>query len=197
MDNNNRSENKLVLSHVFLYAKGWYQHTKNMWEGYLRCIIADGHYNPYSRGDVAYLLLKIIMKNKDLFFPNREDVELYVHDEIRDRIDRLTNWYPKDIEGLTPVQIYDTAVILFCHNALQFTDKSLFSECFIPDKKVLPLHINDGETLKDAKARAKEVFGKDAKPYEKGDEYYKRHFKNLEEYHPLKEFIEQYKVEFV
>lgn len=198
MDNDNRKENKLVLSHVFLYAKGWYQRTKEIWEGYLRCLIADGHYSPYSRSDVAYLLLKIIIKNKDLFFHGREDVDMYIHEQIRERIERL-EWYEKDIEGLKPHQLYDTAVILFCHGVLQFTDKDMFSECFIPDKSVLPLRLNKDkkETVRQAEKRAKETFGKDAKPYEIGDEWYKSHFENLEKYHPLKDFIKEYNVEFI
>ena len=26
---------KLVLGHMFLYAKGWYRHTDTLWEGYM------------------------------------------------------------------------------------------------------------------------------------------------------------------
>lgn len=193
------NKENLILSHVFLYAKGWYKRTSHIWEGFIRCFHADGHYTPLTKQDVAYLLLKIVMENKEAIFHNRADVDMYIMGQIRENIDRLVHWYPKDIEGMKADDIYDTAVILFCHSALQFTDKSIFKSTLIPDKRVLPLRVGDGETNRDAKKRAREYFGKDAKPYEvqADSDFYKRHFENLNSYMSYKDFLKDYKVEYI
>ena len=62
MENNK----KLVMGHVVLYAKGWYKRSNEAWKDYRRVITADGRYNPYTRHDVAQLLLDYILESIDV-----------------------------------------------------------------------------------------------------------------------------------
>lgn len=49
--------NKFKLSHVVLYAKGWYCKTDNVWED-LKHILKLDNYEPYTNNDVLMIILR-------------------------------------------------------------------------------------------------------------------------------------------
>lgn len=167
---------KLIMNHTVLCAKGWYRHSKNLWQDYKRTIYCDGNYMPETRNEVAQLLYMFIMKHKEL-------LKGFVHDEsdipqrIREYMDRII-WWDKDYKKETsPLALYDDAVILFCHGVLQCAEVKLFKKILAPSDKVLPLSKWENETNEDRDKRFAEYF--DGKlPYDEDDKYSKDYIKD-------------------
>lgn len=173
--------NKMVLNHMMLYAKGWYKHTKNLWEGYRRAIYCEGHYTPYDMHDVAYYMFKYLIEHKDVLLNNRPDADIYIYTGIRDRmmdIHYLRKNGDEESQNYKFENVYDMATILFCHEIFNFTDKSLFSDVVFPSKRVMPLSVSWDETHKDAFEKAFNMFGKH-KSYDTNDIAAKRMYKLL------------------
>ena len=180
-----KEKKPLILNHTVLCAKNWYKHSKYLWQDYKRAIICDGHYTPDSRHDVAYLLMEFVLEHKDVFLPwgAQENCAGYVYDEIRNRIDRLMYHIKYEGKEINPIEIYDEAVIMFCHSSMGWTATAKFDKVLCPSEKVMPLN-NSNETKEDYEKRLKEVFG-DAKPYDEDDPYAKRTFENLDDWMSL------------
>lgn len=192
------NQGKPTLNHMVLYAKGWYKRTKHIWEGYYRAILADNVYTPdFKRHDIAYVMLKTLMDNKEAVLGFRDDYDMYVHEEIRRQMDDLITLYKDNIKGLSPLEIYDMAVILFCHYRFQFSKIANYGERFLPSKDVLPLNLKEGETARDSANRARELFGKGIKPYTKSDKWAKMHFDNIKKYYPLTAWLKENEIEFI
>lgn len=185
-----KEKKPLILNHVVLCAKNWYKHSKYLWQDYKRAIICDGHYTPDSRHDVAYLLMEFVLDHKDVFLPwgAQENCAGYVYDEIRNRIDRLMYVAQRTGEKVTPIQMYDEAVILFCHGAMGWTATAKFDKVLCPSEKVLPLN-NTDRTKEEYEKDLKSIFG-DAKPYDEDDKFAKRTFESLDDWMSLDRAIE-------
>lgn len=165
--------NKLILNHMFLYSKGWYKYTKNLWEGYRRAILCDGHYHPLSLKDVAYIMYKHLMLNKEAIIGKRDDMDFYIHNEIRHTFEELTTYpcYTKIIDQTyTSLEMYDLAVVWTCHNFFKFTDSNKFEKKLMPSKRVMPLDIPEGKTGRTYYLDILDRFGNDVKPYDVNDE---------------------------
>lgn len=180
-----KEKKPLILNHTILCAKNWYKHSKHLWQDYKRAIICDGHYTPDSRHDVAFLLMEFVLEHKDVFLPwgAQENCAGYVYDEIRNRIDRLMYHIKYEGKEINPIEIYDEAVILFCHSAMGWAATAKFDKVLCPSEKVMPLN-NSNETKEDYEKRLKEVFG-NAKPYDEDDQYAKHTFENLDDWMSL------------
>ena len=146
MENNK----KLVMGHVVLYAKGWYKRSKEVWKDYRRVITADGRYNPYSRHDVAQLLLQFVLENAKCLNKGHLADPLYINEEIRKNLGYLYYWKYNDtadlkkrrrmnLENLSTEDMYDNAVIMTCHYIMEFSDPKEFDKILVPSEKVLPL----------------------------------------------------------
>lgn len=146
MENNK----KLVMGHVVLYAKGWYKRSKEVWKDYRRAIICDGRYTPYSRHDVAQLLLEFVLENAKCLNKGHLSDPLYISEEIRKNLGYLYYWRDNDtdnlkkrrgmdLENLSPESMYDNAVIMTCHYIMEFSDVKDFDKILAPSDKVLPL----------------------------------------------------------
>ena len=48
--------NKFKLSHVVLYAKGWYKITDDIWEDLANILVLD-NYNPWNKSDVFSIII--------------------------------------------------------------------------------------------------------------------------------------------
>jgi len=48
-------ESKFKLSHLTLYAKGWYKNSDNVWDDLIEILKLDG-YTPFHKGDVYYIV---------------------------------------------------------------------------------------------------------------------------------------------
>ena len=181
----------LILDHVFLVAKGWYKNSKYLWQDYKRAIICDGHYTPYSRNDVAYLLLKKVMEHKDKLLPwtAKDEPMLYMYNEIRRKMDLIQFINSRKNIKLDPIELYDNAVILVCNSIFVNVPTKDFDKICSPDSRVLPLNVREGETIKDTRIRIKDFF-KNAKPYDSDDKYVKDFFKHgIKKYYSLKNAI--------
>ena len=146
MENNK----KLVMGHVVLYAKGWYKRSKELWKDYRRVITADGRYNPYTRHDVAQLLLDYILENATKLNKGHLSDPLYISEEIRKNLGYLYYWKENDtenlkkrrgmnLENLSAEDMYDNAVIMTCHYIMEFSDHKDFDKILAPSEKVLPI----------------------------------------------------------
>lgn len=136
---------KLILNHSVLLAKGWYKHSKELWQDYRRTIIADDHFHPETRNDVAQILMMFITKHKELLKGGIHD-ESDIIQEIRNYMERLIWWNKSHGIEESPIALYDDTVILFCHGMMQISEIKHFDKILAPSKKVLPLSIWEGET---------------------------------------------------
>lgn len=141
---------KLVMGHVILYAKGWYKRSNEAWKDYRRVITADGRYNPYTRHDIAQLLLQFVFENAKRLNKGHLSDPLYISEEIRKNLGYLYYWRDNDteklmkrrgmnLENLSPESMYDNAVIMTCHSIMEFSDPKDFDKILAPSSKVLPL----------------------------------------------------------
>ena len=186
------NKERLVLGHVFLYAKGWYRYTKGLWEGYRRAIIADGHYMPETIHETAYLLYQTLVHNKEKILGYRDDYEMYIFDNIQKTLIDIMYWQKEFIKDMNPAQVHSLAVIWFCHNVFQTCQVNIFDEILIPSNKVMLLthHYdvkNNGEEYHKHIATWDIFRGR--KPYDREYEYGKSSYKSLQEYHPLRKAI--------
>lgn len=180
---------KLILNHSVLLAKGWYKHSKELWQDYRRTIIADGHFHPETRNDVAQILMMFITKHKELLKGGIHD-ESDIIQEIRNYMDRLIWWNKSRGIEESPIALYDDAVILFCHGMMQISEIKHFDKILAPSKKVLPFSIWEGETEEERDKRFAETYG-DKLPYDDEDRYSKSMIEeSLDEYYPLEKWIE-------
>ena len=182
MENNE----KLVMGHVVLYAKGWYKHSKELWKDYRRVIIADGRYTPYSRRTVAQLLLQFVLENANRLNKGHLSDPLYICEEIRKNLGNLYYWKENDsanlkkfrgmdLEDLSVESMYDNAVIMTCHHIMEFSDPKDFDKILAPSEKVLPLTHQEPDCKN-------EVFdGKNW--YDDEDEDKKWFYENFDKYH--------------
>lgn len=183
---------RLVLGHVFLYAKGWYRYTKGLWEGYRRAIIADGHYMPETIHETAYLLYQTLVHNKEEILGYRDDYDMYIFDNIQKTLIDIMYWQKELIKDMSPAQVHSLAVIWFCHNVFQTCPVKIFDEILIPSNKVMLLTYhydvkNNGEEYHKHIATWDIFRGR--KPYDRKYEYGKSSYKSLQEYHPLRKAI--------
>ena len=182
MENNE----KLVMGHVVLYAKGWYKHSKELWKDYRRAIISDGLYTPYSRRTVAQLLLQFVLENANRLNKGHLSDPLYINEEIRKNLGNLYYWKENDsanlkklrgmdLENLSVESMYDNAVIMTCHHIMEFSDPKDFDKILAPSEKVLPLTHPEPDYKN-------EVFdGKNW--YDDEDEDKKWFYENFDKYH--------------
>ena len=154
---------KLVLGHMFLYAKGWYRHTDTLWEGYMRAICCDGIYTPMNISEVAWIMYHTLVEHKEELLGKRDDYDMYIFDGISRKMDDLTYGYSygKMAEGLKPNAVHSLAVIWFCHGVFSTCSVEIFCKVLMPSNKVLPLkkNIQDGETNKDCYEHIIKMFG--------------------------------------
>lgn len=183
---------RLILGHVFLYAKGWYRPTKGLWEGYRRAIIADGYYMPETIHETAYLLYQILVHNKEKILCYRDDYDMYIFDGIQKMFDEF-RYYRKDlIKDMNPSEVHSLAVIWFCHDMFQISPVNIFDEILIPSNKVMLLTCHDdvknnGEIYHKHIATWEIFHGR--KPYDKEYSLGKSSYKSLQKYHPLRKAI--------
>ena len=188
-------KSKLVLNHTHLLAKGWYQRSVNLWEDYRRTITCDGHYTPTTRSDVAYILFAYVSENIDRL-SSRQFTQHDIVLEIRKRMLDIIHWDKRDLSKLSPVDFYDEAVILFCHYILEFSNRGTFDVVLSPSSKVLPLSLNQNETIEDVEIKIVNMFG-NAKPFDENDEYSKNTFEDLDsEYYSLDYWIKNGKLTY-
>jgi hypothetical protein len=133
---------KLVLGHMFLYAKGWYRRTDTLWEGYLRAICCDGIYTPTNMSEVAWIMYHTLIEHKEELLGKRDDYDMYIFDGISRKMDDLTYGYlyGKTVEGLKPNAVYSLAVIWFCHGVFSTCSVEVFDKVLMASNKVLPLN---------------------------------------------------------
>ena len=145
------NEKQLILGHTILYAKGWYKRSNEVWKDYRRVIIADGRYNPYTRHDVAQLLLQFVLENANRLNKGHLSDPCYISEEIRKNLGYLYYWRDNDtenlkkhrgmkLENITVEDMYDNAVIMTCHSIMEFSDPKDFDKILAPSEKVLPLN---------------------------------------------------------
>jgi len=133
---------KLVLGHMFLYAKGWYRHTDKLWEGYMRAICCDGIYTPTEIDEVAWIMYHTLCEYKEELLGHRADYDMYIFDGIKRKMDDLTYGYSygKMAQGMKPNAVYSLAVIWFCHGVFSVCPTNIFSKTLMPSNKVLPFN---------------------------------------------------------
>ena len=200
MENNN-TEKKLILGHVFLYAKGWYKHSKYMWQDFRRCIIADSHYVPETLSDVATLLLRMVDENKEILLPShRRNIE-YLHQEIENKI--LDLQFTDEYKDMKPLNVYYHAIVMVCRNIFAFTDKSIFYKVLAPYEKVLPLNLGSVRDRDMTRKEAYKLYQEDIKNklgadkwYDDEDDYNKRFAERFEHYYSMKDDIKEGKLQY-
>ena len=188
-------KSKLVLNHSHLLAKGWYKKSVNLWEDYRRTITCDGHYTPTSRSDVAHILFSYVTENFDRL-SSRKYTPVEIMLEIKRKMLDIMNWDKRDLSKLSPADFYDEAVILFCHYILEFSNRGSFDVVLSPSPKVLPLSLNQNETIEDVEIKIVNMFGK-VKPFDENDKYSKGTFEDLDsEYYNLDNWIKEGKLTY-
>ena len=106
------------------------------------------------------------------------------------------NWDKRDLSRLSPADYYDEAVILFCHYILEFSHRDNFDVVLSPSSKVLPLSLNQNETIEDVEIKIVNMFGK-VKPFNENDKYSKGMFEDLDsEYYSLDNWIKEGKLTY-
>ena len=180
------NEKQLILGHAILYAKGWYKRSNEAWKDYRRVIIADGRYNPYTRHDVAQLLLQFVLENANRLNKGYLSDPCYISEEIRKNLGYLYYWRDNDtenlkkhrgmnLENITVEDMYDNAVIMTCHSIMEFSDPKDFDKILAPSEKVLPLNHKNPDYKN-------ELFdGKNW--YDDEDENNKYFYENFDKYH--------------
>jgi hypothetical protein len=189
-------KSKLILNHTHLLAKGWYQRSVNLWEDYRRTITCDGHYTPTTRSDVAHILFDYVSENIERL-SSRTFTQIDIMLEIKKKMLDIMNWDKRDLSKFTPVDFYDEAVILFCHYILEFSHRDRFDVVLSPSSKVLPLSLNQNETIEDVEIKIVNMFGKEVKPFDENDKYSKNTFEDLDsEYYNLDYWIKNGKLTY-
>lgn len=116
--------NKFKLSHLVLYAKGWYKRTDNVWED-LKKILELDNYTPFSDNDVYFILLSNLEKSDfDYRFNDLKQVMIGIHPSECWK----TGYYIKGnnwVKGEKELPDYDmpTAFIYYVLSNLRFLDK--------------------------------------------------------------------------
>jgi hypothetical protein len=119
-------ENKFTLSHVVLYAKGWYQKSDNVWED-LKQILEYDNYTPFDKMDVYSIIINATQKSN-----------IYRWTELREVLDGIhpkncwkVGYYVKDNVGwcnkaVADLPDYDmpTAFIYYVLSNLRFIDST-------------------------------------------------------------------------
>lgn len=191
MENNK----KLVMGHVILYAKGWYKRSNEVWRDYCRVITADGRYTPYTRHDVAMLLLDYIYEYADRLNEGHLSDPLYISEEIRKNLGYLYYWKENDtdklkkrrgmnLENISPEDMYDNAVIMTCHYIMEFAPLKAFDKVLSPSDKVLPL--KHAEAIQDSGYKA--LFG-DKNWFDEENESTKWFYEHYNQNHNFEEAI--------
>ena len=160
---------KLVLGHMFLYAKGWYRHTDTLWEGYMRAICCDGIYTPMNIDEVAWIMYHTLTEYKEELFGKRDDYDMYIFQGIQRKMDDLSYGYlyGKMAEGMKPNAVYSLAVIWFCHDVFSTSPVEIFSKVLMASNKVLPLNKDTHygpKTNKECYKRMLEMYGERPTP---------------------------------
>lgn len=176
-------KNRLVCGHMFLYAKGWYRHTVNLWEGYRRAINADGIYTVFDIHEVAFIMFRTLTQHKEAILGKRDDYDEHIFEGINKAIADF-HWpiYREWVKDMNAAQIHSMAVIYFCHNAFQFCNMDIFDKVLIPSNKVLLLHhhygaMNNKEEYDNTISQKNWFNG--AKPYDTEYQYGKSTYKYL------------------
>lgn len=186
---------KLVMGHVILYAKGWYKHSNEVWKDYRRAIIADGRYTPYTRHDVARLLLAFVFENAKKLNKGHLSDPLWISEEIRGNLENLFFWRDHDVPRLKKLRgmnlddctvegMYDNAVIMTCHSIMEFSELSAFDKILAPSDKVLPLKHPE----EDQDENYKKLFG-DKNWYDEENESTKYFYEHFDHFHGLSDDI--------
>lgn len=194
MENNK----KLVMGHVILYAKGWYKHSNEVWKDYRRAIICDGRYTPYTRHDVARLLLQYVLQNAEKLNKGHLSDPFYISEEIRKNLGYLYYWKENDtpelrkrrgmdlFNNIGPEGMYDNAVIMTCHYIMEFSETNIFDKILAPSEKVLPLKHPEPDYKN-------ELFdGKNW--YDEEDESNKWFYEHFDKNHSLEDAIANYEL---
>lgn len=141
------------LSHVVLYAKGWYKRTDNVWDDLLEILKLDD-YTPFDRGDVYNI---IVSRFSEFDHPqaNLRNVLFSISENNCWKVGYYTKgnaqWSSKPKEELSDYDM-QTAVIYHILSTLRFIDRT-YCKTAIPKYKLYPRHPE--RTLKDVI----EIFG--------------------------------------
>lgn len=178
-------KNRLVCGHMFLYAKGWYRPTVNLWEGYRRAINADNVYTVFDMHEVAFIMFRILTQHKEAILGKRENYDEYIFNGIKKAIDDFLYWptYRKLVKDMNAAEVHAMGVIYFCHNAFQFCNIDIFDKVLIPSNKVLLLQRhNSAKTNKEEfdNHTSKMKLFQGAKPYDTEFQYDYKHLKKYE-----------------
>ena len=191
---------KPIFGHIAMVSKGWYRHSKYLWQEYMRAICCEGHYYPENMTDVAHILLKYVTTYPGTFLTGYANDILSIHEEIRNTLRRIVVFY-KDVPEFAaiiddPVKLYDAATILYCHSRISCSEISNYEGSLRPSDKVLPFNLN-GQTRSQYIADVNEKFGKDTKPYETKDgTFWKTHFESYTKSETVKDWINEGKLTF-
>lgn len=71
-------ENKFKLSHLALYAKGWYNRSDNIWEDLKKILCLDG-YTPFTNGDVYSIILGKVQECPSYRWTELREVLIGIH----------------------------------------------------------------------------------------------------------------------
>jgi hypothetical protein len=135
------------LSHVVLYAKGWYKTTDNVWDDLLEIIKIDD-YTPFDRGDV-YNIIVSRFSEFDSHETNLRNVLFSISENNCWKVGYYTKgnveWSSRPKEEL-PDYDMQTAVIYHILSTLRFIEVTKYN-LVVPKYKKYPKHPE--RTLKD------------------------------------------------
>lgn len=181
-------DKKHVLNHAILYCKGWYKHCTKTWMDLRRCIIMDGEYMPEKKCDVAHIMLQLCVDNLDIMKGYRKETftdVLEFNHRVASAFDRYHIW--GDVTAEDNDYDYNDAVISVCREALAYgTNIDMFDIILRPNKKVLPLQRQLGESRKKRNEELDKTF-KNAPMFRQDSEIYS----SVVKYHPLHGLVDK------
>lgn len=146
---------KFKLSHVVLYAKGWYEKTDNVWEDLKKILVLD-NYTPFTNSDVFSIMVSSFQKI-DCRQSELREVLFGIHPsecwKVGYYVKENKDWARKEEQDSLPNYNMPTATIYYILSYLRFIDRENWEEK-IPNYKFYPKPKNISNK------KVKEVFKK-------------------------------------
>jgi len=126
-------DNKFILSHTVLYAKGWYKKTNDIWEDLKAILVLDG-YQPDTKANILGIL---VYRFNDLKIHQTSLPEVLVG--IHPNNCWKSNYITKEHCPISNAPDYDmpTAVVYYIMSVLRFLDKEHW-DVVVPKYELYP-----------------------------------------------------------
>lgn len=121
-------ENKFKLSHVVLYAKGWYKHSDDIWED-LKKILELDDYSPFDKMDVYSIILTAVQNSNIYRWTELKEILNGIHPnncwKYGYYVEENKDWVTKSVK----IHTYDmpTAFIYYTLSNLRFMENKYWN----------------------------------------------------------------------